>query len=502
VHRALKIGLGSAAALMALGASLLYLALDVPQPMPAPERGAAFSRVTLVEPAGNRIGPVSLRVADSRIAAIGAPTPRLTDEYADAIVLPGLTDMHAHFPATGFPGDDTYTALLFLLHGVTTVRLTGQVSPETIANWRERVTSGVRAGPRFYTCGPIIDGPNPVIPGSVSIRSAAQARSTVAEWAGRGVDCIKAYDHLDLATVTALREAAHEHGLPIVGHTPQSVSFEQARLDDVQHLRGVHPPFRDEPLSYPQFLRVWKRLDQAWIERAITVSRRHGIAHTPTLVAVEATVASRRWPQWRKSAPMQLWLPHMRDALWSGEVGFSPARFASHADLETVSDATRAMARMVGALYEAKVPIHTGTDANAPNLVPGASLWRELRLLVNAGLTPDQALAASTRASPRFLGLPDAGRLHVGDSADLVLFREDPTRDIAALESMIGVVRDGRLYSKRDLEERLGRFRDHYSGFAFDRVLMPAMRSGLRALTAWLRSGPDVSADVENPPTP
>jgi adenine deaminase len=184
---------------------------------------------------------------------------------------------------------------------------------------------------------------------------------------------------------------------------------------------------------------------------------------------------------------MQLWLPHLRDGVWSGEVGFSAARFASDEDIEVVREATRQMARTVRALHEAGIPLHTGSDANVPNLVPGVSLHRELALLVAAGLDPDDALEASTRRSPRFLGFPNAGKLRPGAPADLALFGEDPTHDIAALDTLLGVVRDGRLYPRADLEARLDRYRRHYEGFAFSKVLMPTLRGALRALTGWLR---------------
>jgi hypothetical protein len=48
---------------------------------------------------------------------------------------------------------------------------------------------------------------------------------------------VKPYDRLGRETMVSLRELAHAKGLPVVGHTPQDVPLEVARLDDVQHLR-------------------------------------------------------------------------------------------------------------------------------------------------------------------------------------------------------------------------------------------------------------------------
>ena len=269
----------------AAGAALLVWAVRPPAPLPAPARGVSLGSVTLVEPGGVRRGPVRLETRGGRIATVG-PAAALADEFAGATVLPGLTDMHVHFPATGLPGDDEYTLLLMLAHGVTTVRLVGGAAPSDVAALRARIDAGELAGPRLFTCGPIIDGPNPVVPIARSVTTPAEAVALVDELAAQGADCIKAYDQLDQEMLEAIREATHGHGLPLIGHTPQALSFESARLDDVQHLRGVHPPFAGEALHYPHFLGAWRRLDDEWLAHVTRVSRRYGIAHTPTLVAI------------------------------------------------------------------------------------------------------------------------------------------------------------------------------------------------------------------------
>lgn len=474
-----------ALALLALASGLvLATALFAPEPLAAPPRGLELGRVNLFEPGGERRSAVSLRVEGTRIAAIGSPRAVAGDRFVDAILIPGLTDMHAHFPITGLPGEREYTSLLMLRHGVTRVRLLGGVEPASLIAYRDAIEAGRAPGPRYYNCGPFLDGPEPVLPGARVVADPDAARAAVSELAEARVDCVKAYDRLNLATTEALREAAREHGLPIVGHTPQQITLEQARLDDHQHLRGAHPPFQGERLDYPHFLGAWLRNDDARVERVVEISLEHDLAHTPTLVAVDGTLQSRDWASWRVGPVMQLWLPQARDALWSADVGFNPVRFMESADFEMVRAATVQMRRTVKRLYEAGVPIHTGTDANAPNVVPGISLHRELQLLVEAGLDPEQALELSTRRSPRFLGIANAGRLAVGAPADFVLLRLDPTRDVEALGSILAVVQQGRLYSRADLEARMQRYRDHYDGLAFRLGLMPALR-GVLAVSTW-----------------
>jgi len=95
----------------------------------------------------------------------------------------------------------------------------------------------------------------------------------------------------------------------------------------------------------------------------------------------------------------------------------------------------------VTALHAAGVPIVLGTDANQAQGVPanvpyGESAHRELELLVEAGLTPAEALHAATGAAADRFGLPDRGRIAAGLRADLLLVDGDPLDDIAATRSI------------------------------------------------------------------
>jgi imidazolonepropionase-like amidohydrolase len=107
-------------------------------------------------------------------------------------------------------------------------------------------------------------------------------------------------------------------------------------------------------------------------------------------------------------------------------------------------DATRAAAvANVRVASAAGVTILAGTDAPLPPTEPGKSLHRELELLVEAGLTPRQALAAATSAPARAFGLTDRGRIAPGLRADLVLVEGDPTVDITATRRIVGVWKRG-----------------------------------------------------------
>jgi imidazolonepropionase-like amidohydrolase len=94
-------------------------------------------------------------------------------------------------------------------------------------------------------------------------------------------------------------------------------------------------------------------------------------------------------------------------------------------------------------LKTAGVPILAGTDAPNPGTTHGASMHRELELLVDAGLTPAEALAAATAVPAHHFHLNDRGRIAPGLRADLLLVKGDPTQSIRATRAIVGVWKQG-----------------------------------------------------------
>jgi imidazolonepropionase-like amidohydrolase len=94
-------------------------------------------------------------------------------------------------------------------------------------------------------------------------------------------------------------------------------------------------------------------------------------------------------------------------------------------------------------LKAARVPILAGTDAPNPGTLHGASVHRELELLVKAGLTPLEALAAATSTPAAQFRLSDRGRIEPGRRADLLLVKGDPTVDIKATRNIARIWKGG-----------------------------------------------------------
>jgi hypothetical protein len=380
--------------------------------------------------------------------------------------------VHGADPA--IDGQEDLFSLLYLSHGVTTVRNTGGGTDQLAQ--RERIARGDIAGPRIFACGPLHDGRPPIWPFSTVVETPAQAEEAVRFVADAGFDCVKVYERLLPDVHAALVDGAHARRLRVVGHVPDRVRFEEARIDDVQHLRGTERAEAREPIEEPaarlrRRTRDWAALSDERIEEIVSVSKAQGIAHTPTLVLVDRSTRMDRLDE-QMAEPVMRLLPRFYSALSWDPRGFSWYDGLDAGQWALARQGWRNAQRLVSALSRAGVRLHAGTDVGNPFVVPGASLHEELRLLVAVGLNPEAAWLTATRWPGEFLAEPDLGRVVSGAPADLLLFREDPTRDLAALATLEAVVADGRLYRREMLDDALRASQRVYRDWLYDTVSM------------------------------
>ena len=471
MKRWLAIGGIAAASLVIVGAAVLGM-LAPPAPLLPPAPGAAFENVTLVNPGAGRAPGRRVRVEGGTIASIEATAP---DAPApQGYLLPGLVDMHVHGPDASIAGQEDLHSLLYLAHGVTTVRDTGGGIGRLERG--RRIARGELAGPRIFACGLLHDGDPPVWRSSIVVETAEQARVAVAEHAEYGFDCLKVYERLRPEALAALVREARAIDMPVVGHVPVRVRLEEAGIDDVQHLRGVERAEPYEPIfDVVQLLRRrtddWDALDDERIGEIVRISREQSIAYTPTLVLLDRQARTGDLASLRADPALRL-LPRFYPALTWNPEGFPWYDALTPEHWKASQRTATKAARVVAALFRGGVRIHAGTDVGNPFLVPGASLHEELRALVAAGLTPEEAWLTATRWAGEFLRAPGLGVIEVGAPADLLLFREDPTRDLAALSTLDAVVADGRLYSRATLDRALAASERHYHSRLYDAVSM------------------------------
>jgi imidazolonepropionase-like amidohydrolase len=106
-------------------------------------------------------------------------------------------------------------------------------------------------------------------------------------------------------------------------------------------------------------------------------------------------------------------------------------------------------------LKSAGVPILAGTDAPNPGTAHGASMHRELELLVKSGLTAIEALTAATSLPAKEFKLNDRGRIAAGLRADLLLVDGDPTTDILATRNIAAIWKNGAMLTREAEPKRV-----------------------------------------------
>ena len=335
---------------------------------------------------GSAVGEPRRVVFGDRVSGQGTGAADEVVDAAGGVLLPGLVDAHVHVVRGRADLED------LARRGVTTGLDMGAWPREFVDEMRSqkgvaRILSAtvpaVGAGghharmPGFPAEG-VVTGPD-------------EARAFVGRRVADGADYVKIVteaappEGMDQATVNALVEAAHDHGLLVVAHAVTTGAFRVAAEAGVDV--STHAP-----------------LDDVLDDDTIARMREIGMVSVPTLTMMEGTAK-----------------------LFGGN-GF---RYEHARDSVT-------------AFRAAGIRVLAGTDANSAPGAPfapvhGESLHHELALLVAAGLTPLEALAGATSLPARVFGLDDRGVIAEGKRADLVLLDGDPTADVAATRNVKGV---------------------------------------------------------------
>lgn len=376
-------------------------------------------------------------VRDGRIQRLGPlgavriPRGALRVAGAGRTLLPGLTDTHVHLASpTELP--------LYLASGVTTVfNLDGR--PAHLA-WRRAVAEGRLAGPRILTAGPTFGE-------SMSPEAAVAKVDTLA---AAGYDAVKIYNQVGTAEYPAIIAAAKRHGLLLVGHVPRKPGWEAAlaagpSLAHAEEL--VYTAFN--PGQAETFGRA--ALDEGRIPEVARKVAASGVSVTCTLTCFHDIVRQATdLPAFLRNPDLETLPPWIRARLEPGLNRYHGRYTKEEAGF--LQAAHPFQLKLAKALSDAGVPLLTGTDAATIGPVAGVSVHQELEELVAAGLTPFQALRASTTAPAAYFRRPgERGTVAPGQRADLLLVEGDPLKDIRATRALAGVAAGGQWWDARDL---------------------------------------------------
>lgn len=427
----------------------------------------AFVHVNVIDATGSPVqADMTVIVEGKEVRQIGKSKDVSVPKAAKVVdgrgkyLIPGLWDMHVHeIFGPWLPEDEKVIPLLFVANGVTGVRdMGGDLEP--LIRWRSRIAAGEMIGPRMIISGPMLDGPVPAFPSSAPIKDAADGRNTVDELKKNGADFIKIQSLIPRDGYFAAAAEAKKIGIVFAGHVPdkvRAVEASNAGQKSIEHLTGVFEGcsnVEDELMSKPRgpgrgrFLATY---DPARAQALIALFAKNQTWQVPTLYweqgewLIEKTNSGP--DPLAKYAPVvwkdKVWPMFTHDIMQSWSSDPLPDR----------ENFVRAEFKMVNEMHRAGVPILAGTDTAAGvRVYPGFSLHDELDLLVQAGLSPMEALQAATLNAGKYLGLADTGTVEKGKRADLLLLDANPLEAIANTRKIQAVVLAGRYFSRGDLD--------------------------------------------------
>jgi imidazolonepropionase-like amidohydrolase len=394
-------------------------------------------------------------LVDGKIQSVGTSTSIAVPQGAKVLdfsgytVIPGLVGMHDHlfYPVRGGAGGYKEMGFsfprLYLASGVTTIRLAGSIRPDVDLRLKNQIDRGWLAGPKIYLSGPYLNG----------WISPDQARETVNHWADRGSKTFKAYVYLSSSALSAAIDAAHKRGLKITGHLCAVGSREAVSLgiDNLEHglildsefVPGKHV---DECPAQQDTTEAIDRLDLSSqpVRDLLDDLIRHHVAMTSTLPVFETLTPFR--------SPVAARVLDAMDSSARGEYLDIRASI-NHDDRSRWPSLLSKEMQFERQFVQAGGVLLAGVDptGNGGNLA-GFGDQRELELLVEAGFTPLEAIHIATENGARFLGEADRiGTIAAGKQADMVLIKGNPAINIADIENVEYVFKNGVAYDSAKL---------------------------------------------------
>jgi imidazolonepropionase-like amidohydrolase len=402
---------------------------------------------------GKRIVAVGTR--DSLTVPVGAQVIDAAGYY----ILPGLIDRHVHLDLLGYGGLDDRAGYVYwhktfgpryqtiaevsarqlLMQGVTTaVDLGGD--PVIQMRTRERITRGEIPGPRMLMSmgwitnwsdeqfathhrGKAGTGPSGVQ--IFNVRTVEEAQQATRKTLELGADIIKLYTGLTAEQMKPIVEGARQKGLRITGHV-------SGRADALMRIRNGQNAIEHQG---------FEATDEEVVRELVT--RRTVVVPTNVQsLAANLAIEEPTWldnPRFKLLTPPDLYavvresLNHVNRIVYFGG-SLRPRR---------IDDSLAEVKQ----LYDAGVALGVGTDSGTPGNFHTDSTWRQMELLVRAGIPPMEVISMASRSNAQGLGLgSQTGTIDAGKMADIIVVDGNPLRSMSALAHVVHVVKEGVQY--------------------------------------------------------
>lgn len=369
-------------------------------------------------------------------------------------LIPGLAEMHAHVP----PVDDIEpmkeVLKLFLYNGITTIR--GMLGHPRHLELRSKLQSGEIIGPHFYTSGPSFNGN--------SVKTPETGAEMVRNQKAAGYDFLKLHPGLTKENFAAIAKTAKEVNIPFAGH----VSFDvgvwraiEAGYASIDHLDGfveslvpgIDSIKEQQTGLFAMF--IAKHADEKRMAALMKALKEKNI----WVVATQAL--AERWFSPHKDADAFAREPemiYMKEETLKNWVNNKKGLMANpNYKAQEIKKFIELRRKLIYECQRNGVGLLLGSDGPQVFNVPGFSVHHELRYMVDAGLTPYQALQSGTVNVAKYFSLTNTGMIKPGYVSDLVLLDANPLENIDNTKKIAGVMLGNHWMPKAEIAIELKR---------------------------------------------
>ena len=323
-----------------------------------------------------------------------------------------------------------------MANGITTVR--GMLGAPNQLELRDRANRGELIAPTLYLAGPSFNGN--------SVNSPEQAVSMVRAQKAEGWDLLKVHPGLTRDEYDAMARTAKEVGIRFGGHVPAEVGILHALemgQETIDHVDGYLEYLNGDAAS----------VDEAKLADLVRRTKASGAWIVPTMALWETligltsfeTLAALTELKYTPLQQVEQWKTAHKTRL--AQPGFDRKK------AELIANNRK---RTLKALFDGGVPILFGTDAPQQFSVPGFSIHREIAVMAQSGLTPNQILQSGTKnVGDYFKGKDKFGTVEVGKRADLILLDGNPLKDLTTLSRPSGVMLRGQWLPASEIKRKL-----------------------------------------------
>lgn len=484
--------IGALAALVVVSMPVLYIASrDVPRPSGERIDKLAVVGAHVVDVVGGALRRnQTVLISDGRIVDLRSGEPPADYVLFDAdgrYVIPGLWNLHVHLSARM---TQHFDAPAMVANGTFYVRdMASDCSGDCTFTRRidemralaRSFENGDLLGPHIMALsswivrGPRGSGDTPPEPPYRAPQTAEDGHLVARQLKERAVDFIKVYNSLPRDAYLGIAQEAQALGLDFAGHIPKSISLANAIAAGQRTVEHARHPLIDCSPAGEEFRSAY----EAWAIGASDEPPRLGEYYRAIVEEHDAEACEALLERWAASgayyvpthltrlaealAPERSYLTDVRaryvpataiDIGWEPQARSYEQWFQERPDIR---DAYMAFfehgVALTGRAHARGVKIMAGTDTSDLLIYPGFSLHDELGLLVDAGLTPADALGAATVVPAEFFGLEAThGSIDVGKAGELILLAANPLDDIDNTRKIEAIYFNRRLYDRPALD--------------------------------------------------